>query len=171
MNIEKLSKNQTNTLKGIAIIVILIAHIGTRYSRFFTPLGGIGVAIFLILSGYGLELSYQKNGLKNFWKKRLLNVFIPYFCIELISLLFIPKSYISFILDVLLIVPKHPLGWYLNCLLIWYILFFLIRMFRSSDKVKFFLMFTVTLCFACFYFITKNNIYFEQSFSFVFGCF
>lgn len=37
-------------------------------------IGGIGVALFLICSGYGLEVSYEKNGLKDFWMKRMLGV-------------------------------------------------------------------------------------------------
>ena len=46
----------------------MLSHFTGNMSRIFTPLGGIGVAMFLILSGYGLNESFKKNGLDGFWK-------------------------------------------------------------------------------------------------------
>ena len=39
--------------------------------------GGVFVALFLILSGYGLEESFQQNGLDGFWQKRINKVLLP----------------------------------------------------------------------------------------------
>ena len=69
-------------LKGIAILLVAICHLGGEFTRWATPLGGIGVAVFLILSAYGLEKSYQRSELHHYWRKRLLAVWIPYMIIE-----------------------------------------------------------------------------------------
>ena len=49
----------TTALRGIAILIIMLAHCFGGFTRALTPLGGIGVSIFLILSGYGLTKSAQ----------------------------------------------------------------------------------------------------------------
>ena len=71
--------NYTTSLKGIAIVIIILCHTMGCFTRVFTPLGGIGVAMFLILSGYGLNESFKRNGIEGFWVKRFSRVWIPYF--------------------------------------------------------------------------------------------
>lgn len=71
---QSISREQTDVIKGIAIACVIIAHLGCQLTRLTTPLGGIGVALFLIVSGYGLSLSYEKgkrsgDGLKKYWTK------------------------------------------------------------------------------------------------------
>lgn len=56
------SKQHFQILKGIAILVVMIGHCGNNSGvTWFTPLGGIGVAIFLFCSGYGIECSLSAN--------------------------------------------------------------------------------------------------------------
>jgi peptidoglycan/LPS O-acetylase OafA/YrhL len=75
-----MSVDYTNFLRGIAILLIILMHTSCAMGlRYFTPLGGIGVALFLILSGYGLAESYKKNGITHFWKKKILRIWVPYF--------------------------------------------------------------------------------------------
>lgn len=74
----------TKMCKGIAIIFIVCCHAFGHSFRYFTPLGGIGVTIFLILSGYGLQLSYQKNGINKYWGKRFIGVYIPFVITDVI---------------------------------------------------------------------------------------
>lgn len=61
--------------------MIMLCHCSSSwpYARLMTPLGGIGVSMFLVVSGYGLNESYKKHGLKDFWKKRFVRVYLPYF--------------------------------------------------------------------------------------------
>lgn len=70
-----IGKSQSNTLKGLAIIFVVMSHIPRIYPELnlsmLNPLGYIGVGIFLCLSGYGLQKSYDKYGLDGFWKKRI----------------------------------------------------------------------------------------------------
>ncbi len=85
----------TNELKGLAILMIMLAHIGYFLStdhRFLFPLsigGGIGVNLFFFLSGYGLSASSIKKSLSilDFYKKRLLKLFLPLWVILAIFLL------------------------------------------------------------------------------------
>lgn len=63
----------------------MLCHVtGSFAFVLFTPLGGIGVAMFLLLSGYGLNESYKKSGLKGFWRKKLLRVALPYVLFRLV---------------------------------------------------------------------------------------
>lgn len=74
------NRNFTDSLRGIAILLVITSHIaGAIGTNLCTPLGGIGVALFLFLSGYGLNESYKAHGLKLFWIKRITKVLLPYF--------------------------------------------------------------------------------------------
>lgn len=80
-----LSINKTQELKGFAILIIVLSHIAyflVNDHRFLWPLStmaGVGVNLFLFLSGYGLTLSNLKNNLSvwEFYKRRLIKLFIP----------------------------------------------------------------------------------------------
>lgn len=39
---------------------------------------GIGVHLFLIVSGYGVYCSYENNGKSSYWKRRISSVYMPY---------------------------------------------------------------------------------------------
>jgi len=75
----------TNELKGFAILAIVLAHIGYFLStdtRFLFPLSifaGVGVDLFLFLSGYGLTISLIKKSLTpvQFYARRMTKLFIP----------------------------------------------------------------------------------------------
>lgn len=162
-----LSREQSTALKGFAIAIVILCHVGNHYTRVFTPLGGIGVALFLVLSGYGLECSYEKHGLTDFWKKRLISVFLQYLIVEAVTIPLRGNFSIgSFILDITLLNPQHPLGWYMNYLLLWYVTFWIIKKIPIAKKKRLFII--ATICYAVFFFFT-NSLRFEQSFAFVGG--
>lgn len=61
-NIKWMSKNYTTIIKGVAIIMVIMSHIGNVNDfRYLAPLGGIGVSLFLICSGYGLNESSKNS--------------------------------------------------------------------------------------------------------------
>ena len=75
-------------LYGCSALWILWFHCVTRIPskgilipfRFLQDIGNCGVEIFLLLSGFGLYHSLEKNSdILNFYKKRLLRVFLPSF--------------------------------------------------------------------------------------------
>lgn len=92
-----MDRNFTTAIKGFAILTVVWTHSGAMLSvGGIQFIAGIGVALFLICSGYGLEISYEKNGLKDFWKKRLLGVCFPFWVIEFIGLLLTAVGTISY---------------------------------------------------------------------------
>ena len=59
---DYMSFEHTNSCRAVAALIIMLQHVAGKFGfRIFTPLGGIGVAIFLILSGYGLNESYKRK--------------------------------------------------------------------------------------------------------------
>ena len=94
-NPNSLSIDHTNQLKGIAIMMVIFSHIGyflDSGNKFLYPLsvaGGVGVNIFLFLSGYGLTLSSLKSSLSvfGFYYKRLSRVFVPMWIVLIFFLL------------------------------------------------------------------------------------
>lgn len=83
-----MDRNYTTAIKGLSILTVVWAHSGAMLSvGGIQFIAGIGVALFLMCSGYGLEISHEKNGLIGFWKKRLLGVCLPFWAVELIGLL------------------------------------------------------------------------------------
>lgn len=75
----------TNEIKGVAILAVLLMHVGyflVQDTRFLFPLsvfGGVGVDIFLFLSGYGLAISSAKKDLSvwQFYLRRLSKIVVP----------------------------------------------------------------------------------------------
>ena len=79
-HIEMLSRTNTQALKGLAAIGIVVFHVllGYNISPLFNMWGGFFVTMFLVLSGYGIEESFRKNGLDVYWQKRLEKVVLPF---------------------------------------------------------------------------------------------
>ena len=123
--------------------------------RIVTPLGGIGVSIFLFLSGYGLNESYISKGLRHFWKNKLLRLLLPYFLwlIILIPILYIMYGEVQWFYRY----------WYIEYMLIWYILFWLSKKLIPDYSEHLLLI----LAFSSFF--VFPNIMAEQSLSFVCG--
>jgi peptidoglycan/LPS O-acetylase OafA/YrhL len=85
----------TQELKGLAILAVVFSHVGYFLSndqRFMFPLSvmaGVGVNLFLFLSGYGISMSALKKKLSplQFYQKRFLKLLIPFWLV--ISMFFI----------------------------------------------------------------------------------
>lgn len=82
-----------NYLKGFSIFTIVFMHLFQNYLNLPNvinkglALGGAGVHIFILCSGFGLYLSYlnKKIEYKEFLKKRFSKIYIPYILVILIS--------------------------------------------------------------------------------------
>lgn len=77
-----LEKENTDCIKGICAIAILIAHLYSRtgigstigLGPILTSFGYLGVSVFFALSGYGLAYSYEnKKGIIRFRENNILN--------------------------------------------------------------------------------------------------
>lgn len=131
-----MDRNFTMAIKGFSILTVVWAHTGAGLGiGGIQFIAGVGVSLFLICSGYGLELSYEKNGLKDFWKKKILKVCIPFWIVELIGLIISGKWNLErYFLDMLFIKPATAYGWFMGYIVVCYILFFFVQI--LSDKFK-----------------------------------
>ena len=75
-----LCRQQTTVLRGMAAIIIAVFHVFIEWQlpRVVNVMGSISVALFLLLSGFGIHESYKTNGLKDYWHKKLKRIIIPY---------------------------------------------------------------------------------------------
>lgn len=127
-NLSFFSIDHTNVVRGVAVVLIVISHIGDKSGlRYFTPLGGIGVSIFLICSGYGLYKSYIKNGLDRFFEKRIFKILIPYWIVAMVCYIthIIDRNIIDMVLGLSLI-KVEGIFWYVQYIVICYIGFYIV---------------------------------------------
>lgn len=134
----------TQELKGLAILIIIFGHIGYFLSlnqKFLFPFSiasGVGVNLFLFLSGYGITFSQitKEESILQFYKRRLFKLFVPFWIIlgTLVALgyLFLDKTYSgSFLMQSFLgIFTKANMFtdinspfWYFTFILFYYLLF------------------------------------------------
>lgn len=158
-----ISKETSNTFRGIAAVMIILSHYAEWYSWFvqtegkmeiyrtaLTKLGVYGVDIFFLLSGYAMVISLnnEKMSLGFVWK-RIKNVYIPYFIIsgviELIS-----GGFTSFH-DFWLFASGNDY-WYMNVLFVFYIGFIIIYAIIKSRFIR-------TACFCIFTYAYSFMLY------------
>lgn len=133
-----MDRNYTTAIKGFSILTVVWAHSGAMLSvGGIQFIAGIGVALFLMCSGYGLEISFEKNGLEGFWKKRLLGVCLPFWIVELLGLLatgtFSIKSYL---LDFCFFKPATSYGWFMAYIVICYLIFYAVKRLVKDGKMR-----------------------------------
>ena len=85
-----LCRQQTTVLRGMAAIIIAVFHVFIEWQlpRVVNVMGSISVALFLLLSGFGIHESYKTNGLKDYWHKKLKRIIIPYWLFLTVVTLF-----------------------------------------------------------------------------------
>lgn len=140
----------------------MVGHVSAMMNTVvFTPLGGTGVALFLLLSGFGLNESFKTHGLVCYWRKKVLRVLVPYFFVA--TLLYICRwefSWEAFILDITGLKTHY---WYIAFLMKWYIAFWLTSKYFLQYRTTILLGMSVVILFFF------PNIEAEQSFSFPVG--
>ena len=94
-DVDYLSNKSTKSLKGLLALLIIFHHIsqkvttGENFSN-FEYMGRYIVALFFFLSGYGLYFQYSNNVnyMKNFLRKRLVRIFIPFYVFIVIYVIY-----------------------------------------------------------------------------------
>ncbi|WP_088810855.1 MULTISPECIES: acyltransferase family protein [Listeria] len=131
-----ITKQQTTLLKGIAIFIVIVSHICYKNFDNYHYIGPISVWIFLILSGYGLTASADKNGLSKYYK-RYVKIIIPYWIFSIFKLIFVAIIFqqtfsmkqlfsIMFFFDIGR--DLDPTMWFVLFILFWYTLFLIARL-------------------------------------------
>ena len=162
------SRDLTTVGKGVAIAIIIYGHLGNLFNiRYLTPLGGIGVAMFLILSGFGINESWKKNGLQRFWSKRLVGVMLPYVIVEAVT---IPirggyQSVPEALLDLTGIHSKYYLGWYITYQMAWYIIYYCTMRTIKKPKIRYAIWVLIGVAVLSF----GSMLYARQAFTFTIG--
>lgn len=115
---ELLPVSVSQELKGLAILAIVLAHISymlVTENRYLFPLSiaaGVGVDIFLFMSGFGLTIGLMKKRMSalEFYRRRLIKVFIPLWIVLLLL----------FAADALVLQRYYPLTYMLRSMLGWF---------------------------------------------------
>ena len=138
--------NFTNSLRGIAMILIVVGHFNyyvlpNRNLLFIGYLGQIAVPSFLLLSGFAISESYKKNQLKFFFEKRFLRVYTPLILATALMIsidsafqqknIYDLWSYIKIISGFKTIDRNY---WFLHFLFFWYFIFFIVFTAISQRK-------------------------------------
>ncbi|MFM9264536.1 acyltransferase family protein [Tychonema sp. BBK16] len=175
-----LSILQTNQMKGIAILIIIVHHVslalnGAGYLSLLHHLGFPSVSIFLVLSGYGIFLSIEKKGLNNFFSKRVIRVYIP-FVLAMICKILIFDYFIlnernrvaSSFLNIFLAPATLDMNmWFIVYILFWYCITYVIFSLNKSNRAKIFYLFLTAILVGI---SPAPETWVENSFSFPFGC-
>lgn len=160
---EFLGFSQTNSIRGLAILMVILMHSSCNFGlRIFTPLGGIGVALFLILSGYGLTESYKRKGLHFFWKSKFNKIWIPYAIVLTVCTIW-SSSFKPYVIVQYCLIDS--LFWYISFLFYNYILFYVCHKYEFLYKYRF----AIFLVFALILFAYDTRIRAEQCLCFVTG--
>jgi len=177
---QPLSILQTNQMKGIAILIIIVHHVALAlgnpgYLSLLHHLGFPSVAIFLVLSGYGIFLSIEKKGLNNFFSKRVMRVYIPFIlamtCKILIFDYFILNKRSSVgnsLLNIFLAPSTLDMNmWFIVYILFWYCITYVIFSLNKLNKSKIFYFFltAILVCIS-----PAPDPWLNNPFSFPFGC-
>lgn len=151
MKKEYLSKENTDCLRGIFAIVIMLLHIVQFHpipmhpylNYVITSLGYLSVAVFFFLSGYGLETAFLKKEdyLKTFFRRRLLPTYGTYLYVMLIYLLcFLAVgrrfSFATLLKSVLLYSTIVNNGWFFFAILALYLIFYLTHRFLKKHSLR-----------------------------------
>lgn len=145
--------DESNLTKFVFASGILFYHIciwgydiGEEWLNFIRSTCMFG---FLFLSGYGLVMSYYKNGLCNYWEKKFKKIYIPAVVVNLLAaaiLLALHKIEYDrgnifieiFMLNRVPVINSEL--WFLRLLLVWYILFFIVYSYVHEYKRRIILM-------------------------------
>lgn len=134
-----LTKACTDQLKGIAIVLVILCHLHI-YNIINFPFvkyaGAWGVAVFLLLSGYGLVQSYLINGIeKNYFRRRFNKIIPAYFIITFLwiclDVFVFHKFYTVKTIFMALVGLNFSRSidssmWYLTFILLWYVIFYIV---------------------------------------------
>lgn len=152
---DYLDKNCTDWIRGVAILIIMIHHGVQRFDGFqflypFQMLGYGAVAVFLLLSGFGLGISYQSksNYLDGFLGNKILRLYITFWYAYVVlyvgSLLSdSPVPVITTVANLLTMSVLNAPTWYIKVQAILYILFIFVFRQQMNEKDKTILLFGI----------------------------
>ncbi len=182
---RQITKEETQGLKGILSILVLLCHLrsyigfvdsNSILSSVFVAFGYVPVAIFFFLSGYGLSVQYfrKKDYMASFFRKRVLGTYIKY--------VFIILCYAALFLLVKMLKPQLLLqsflfggtivvnGWYFQAIILLYIIFGIIYKLKLNENIKIILLFVGMLLYILLsVFVCEGNHWYQSVLCFPLG--
>ena len=158
-----LSRQNTLWMQGVSALLIMLMHFVMQlegYPRFFNIFGSVAVAVFLFISGFGINESYKTHSINNFWKKRFLRVIIPCWTIFLFQLPFVEHFNSVQLLKNLTFYASDL--WFVDYIIRWYLVYWISRRFFTKNTKYILFVFGI-------YNVFQQQLYSEQAFSFFCG--
>lgn len=131
LDFSSINRSRTEWM-GIAILMVLLYHCSllphTEMILGFFRYGYFGVDIFLLLSGYGLCYSYEKNKLNDFWLHRVKRVLPLYIIQLLVRYIFLGEfqsveTTLHELTNLSIFTQKGNGNWYVNAIMFFYLIF------------------------------------------------
>lgn len=169
-----LDRRHTAILKEISIFIIVVSHFSNLYSGIVPSfIAASGVALFLLCSGFGLNESWNRSNRDrkyiNYWKNKILGVWLPYLVVLAIVVIFNPAYDIThFLRGSIFMENIIPYGWYMQFLFAWYIGYFIAGVLTDwfhCKTVKYLVLGFISLV----AFLLPKQLYAEQALSFLLG--
>lgn len=146
--IIQVDRDSTDSIKGVLVILVALSHMAMKvkstliFAFPFTQFGMYCVALFFFFSGYGLTKSYLKDKdsyIKQFWSKRILNLYIPFLIANVISIIISIANENTFsLLEIIIYISGIKLRdttlWFVQTIILFYIASYL--SFKYFDKVS-----------------------------------
>lgn len=147
----RFSKSETDIIKLLSMFSVVTGHI-VATAKFLPSIDysfcdytlKIGMSCFTFLSGYGLYLSYQQNGLSNYWEKRIMKILLPAITVNAIwALIYIPLfkptfsrvEILTYIICGNLYNKLNGSLWYITYIFLWYLVFWLVFKLCPNHKL------------------------------------
>lgn len=186
-----LSKEQTQTIKGIFVITIFFSHfcsyvvfdkwLDMPMKTYCSWLGQLMVVPFLFYSGYGIFESVKKKGMgyiSSFPKKRIIKTLVHFDLAIILFLIydfFFAPEYLSLVKILLSFIAWNSIGnsnWFVFAILCAYVFSYMSIYSTRGDLTKSFILITVL----CFFYIAvisrfKGGYWYDTILSFPLGCF
>lgn len=181
-----LSLEQTNSIKGMLALIVMLHHYSQRIEYFsvldlsiksFQYVGHLCVAIFFFYSGYGLMsgLETKQNYLNNFIRNKIIKILIPFILVNSIYIIVAQLCYsenfssvqiFQYIFGIKLI---NSNAWYVLGILYFYFSFYLsFRYFKKKQGII--LLFLLTFLYILISFLLRKGLWWYDSCStFLFG--
>ena len=114
----------------------------------FEYMGRYIVALFFFLSGYGLYFQYSNNAnyTKNFLRKKLIRIFIPFYVFIVIYVIY--RATLGEVINVDFFLSfwkdHNNNGWFINSIIVLYVIFH-VSFVRKDSKTSFYILTVLTL--------------------------
>ena len=182
---QNFSRSQTDCLKGVFAIGILICHLCSRtglgasvgLGPIYSALGYLSVSVFMFITGFGLMMRYMAFG--GYFTNYLRNRILPIYCLNvlLIAIYTLLKLIVGKEFTIVELLMSFgfgktivPFGWYLQVCILFYLFFYMSFKFVKQPVIGILIncILILTYCLIA-YLMNMSSTWFECSLSIIVG--